>query len=341
LVLEASVGVASSPSGMSSTPAARPRSRPSRPSARAQLAHGEELEHAVLDVLQAVVVLVEDLGGARQVELVVGAGAPRQLGDPLEVGADDLRLHRLAPGALEAAELALDLLPRLLRERQLAELLAQLLELLALVVLAELLLDRLHLLAEEHLALALAELLLHGALDVLLRLEQPDLPLHVHEHAAQPLLDAQRLEQPLLLGHGQVDVAGHEVAELAGLGDRVEHLVHDLLGEAAALAELRGALARLLVEGLERRVLLVERQHLVGRDGHGLHVPVVGRVLQRGRALLALEEELHAAEAALHLPDAGDHADGVEHLGRGLVGVVALRDGEDEPVALERRLDRP
>jgi hypothetical protein len=68
---------------------------------------------------------------------------------------------------------------------------------------------------------------------------------------------------------------------------------------------------------------------------------VVRAVLERGGALLALQQELHAAQPALDLPDAGDHAGGVEHLGGGLVGVVALRDGEHEPVALERRLDGP
>ena len=83
----------------------------------------------------------------------------------------------------------------------------------ALIVVAELLLDRLHLLAQVHLALALAQLFLDLRLDLFLRLEHADLPLDVHEHAAQPLLDAQRLEQPLLLGDGQLDVAGDEVGE--------------------------------------------------------------------------------------------------------------------------------
>ena len=65
------------------------------------------------------------------------------------------------------------------------------------------------------------------------------------------------------------------------------------------------------------------------------------RVLERGRALLALEQQLHAAEAALDLADPGDHAHRVEDLGRRLVGVVALGDGEDQPVAFEGGLDRP
>ena len=79
----------------------------------------------------------------------------------------------------------------------------------------------------------------------------------------------------------------------------------------------------------------------ISSTGHddGAEVVVGHDVLERRRALLALEQQLHAAEAALDLPDAGDHAHRVEDLRRGLVGVVALRDGEDEPVALEGRLD--
>ena len=226
---------------------------------RAQLPDGEELEHAVLHVRQAVVILVEHLARVAQVEVVVGARVPRQLGDPLEIGADHLRFHGLAARALETAELALDFLARRLRQIELRQLLAKLLDLPALIVVAELLLDRLHLLAQIHLALALAELFLHLRLDLLLRFEQADLPLHVHEHATQPLLDAQRLEQPLLLGDGELDVAGDEVGELARIGDGVEHLVDDFLGKTALLAQLGGALANFLVQRLERAVVLVER----------------------------------------------------------------------------------
>ena len=72
----------------------------------------------------------------------------------------------------------------------------------------------------------------------------------------------------------------------------------------------------------------------------GAEIAFGGRVLERSRALLALEQQLHAAQAALDLPDARDDAHRVQDVRRRLVGVVALRDGEDEPIALERRLDR-
>ena len=160
----------------------------------AELPHGQELEDPVLDVLQAVVVLVENLGGVLQLELVVGAGVPGQLGDPLEVGADDLGLHRLAPGAFQAAELALDLDACLPGKLQLAELLAKLVDLAVLIVVPQLLLDRLHLLAEVHLALAFAELFLDLRLDLGLRLQHPDLSLDMDQApaAAAPRRPASR-----------------------------------------------------------------------------------------------------------------------------------------------------
>ena len=250
-----------------------------------------------------------------------------------------MRFHRLAAGTFQPTELALDLGACLLRERELDELLAELLDLLRLVVVAELLLDRLHLLAQEHLALALAELLLDLRLDLLLRLEERDLALHVHEYLPQALLHREGLEEPLLLRHGELDVPGDEVGELARLGDRVEHLVDDLLGEAAALAELGGALADLLVERREGRVTVVERRHLLHRHHDGGEIALGRGVLERRGALLAMEQELDTAETALHLADARDHAHRVQDVRARLLGVVLLRHGEHEAVALERRLD--
>ena len=116
-------------------------------------------------------VLLEHLLGLLEVEVLLAARAPRQLGDGLQVGADHLVLHRLAGDARQAAELAVDLLARLLGQLEGVELLLQLLELAGVVAAAELLLDGLHLLAQEHLALAVAELALDLVLDLLLRVD--------------------------------------------------------------------------------------------------------------------------------------------------------------------------
>jgi hypothetical protein len=61
--------------------------------------------------------------------------------------------------------------------------------------------------------------------------------------------------------------------------------------------------------------------------------------LKSGCALLALQEKLDAAKAALDLPNARNNAHRVQNIGGWLLGVVALRDREDEAVAFQRRLD--
>jgi hypothetical protein len=212
-----------------------------------QLPHREELEHFVLHVAQAVMILFEDGRGALQVERLFGALAPRQLGHGLEVGANDLGFHGLPPGALEAGELALDLLLRGVGQGELGEALAQRLDFGRLVLVAQLLLNRLHLLAQEHLALPLAQLFLDLRLDLLLGVEHADLALDQHQHAPQALFDGQRLEQRLPLGRRDIDVARDQVGQPAGVGDPFQHLLDHLFGQPGLLAQLRRPLPGLAV----------------------------------------------------------------------------------------------
>ena len=82
-----------------------------------------------LTLLDVVVVLVEHLAGVREVEVVLGARAPRQRRDPLEVGADDAVLGRRRRQLLQPRELAVDLLADLLGQLDRVDLLAQLVDL--------------------------------------------------------------------------------------------------------------------------------------------------------------------------------------------------------------------
>jgi len=103
--------------------------------------------------------------------------------------------------------------PRLGRQLKPGELLAQLLDLARLVVLPELLLDRLHLFAEEHLPLPLAQLFLNLRLDLVLGLKHADLTLNVDQHAPEPVLDPQGLQKRLLFDQRQFDITRDEVRE--------------------------------------------------------------------------------------------------------------------------------
>ena len=65
------------------------------PTLQGQLADGEELEDAVLDLLQVVVVFVEHLPGAPDVEVVRGKLVPGQVAEPVEIRLDHRELGGL------------------------------------------------------------------------------------------------------------------------------------------------------------------------------------------------------------------------------------------------------
>ena len=168
-------------------------------------AHREVLEDALLDLLEAEVVLVEDLGGLLDVVAVVGRDVPRQADEPVDVGADDADLGR---GGRDPAH-PVDFLERagldLLGHARGLDLLAQLVDLgLLRVLLAQLALDGLHLLAEDVLALGLVHLGLDLGLDPALELVDLDLVREEGRGDAQPLGDVDRLQQLLALLRGHV-----------------------------------------------------------------------------------------------------------------------------------------
>ena len=220
---------------------------------RLQPPHGEELDDAVLDLLDVVVVGVEHLARVREVEVVLGRRVPRQRRDPLQVGADDAVLGRRLGQPLEPRELAVGDLADLLGQLDLGELLAQLLDLgLGRVALAELLLDRLELLAQQVLALGLVELGLDLRLDP--RAHRGDLELVGEDlrQPPQPLGDVALLEQRLLLLGLDPQRARDQVRErrrVVEVGDREL----ELLGEVGDL--LDDARERLLDVAHQRRQL--------------------------------------------------------------------------------------
>ena len=217
------------------------------------------------------------------------------------------------------------------------ELGTELLEVVGVVVLAEFPTDRLHLLAEEHLALALAELLLDLRLDVLLGVHEADLALDVDQHPPEPVLHREGLEERLPLDRGDVEVSRHQVGESAGVVHPGQHLLDDLLGQPRLLAQLGRAGARLAVERHEGRVVDVERGQLLGIPDHGVEIAVLFADVHRDAAPFAVEEQLHAGQAALQLSDSGDRADGVEVVGGDLLDVLPLGDREHQLVRRGQR----
>ena len=139
-------------------------------------AHGEVFEDPLLDLLEAVVVLVEDPGGFLDVELVVGGDVPGQADQPVDVGPDDPDLGRRRGDPAHPVDLLDRARLDLVRHAGRLDLLAQLVDLgLLRVVLAQLALDGLELLAQDVLALGLVHLGLDLGLDPTLQLEDLDL----------------------------------------------------------------------------------------------------------------------------------------------------------------------
>ena len=87
-------------------PAAAPARRVDHAALGAQLAHRQVLDDAVLHVVETGVVGVEDRARVTDVELLVGARAPRDLEHGVEPGADPPVLGALLAGALEPVDLA-------------------------------------------------------------------------------------------------------------------------------------------------------------------------------------------------------------------------------------------
>ena len=96
-----------------------------------ELAHRQVLEDAPLDLLEPVVVLVEDAPRLGDVDRVLAQLRPRQLDQPVEVGAQHRVLGRGLGHALQALELLARLLLGLLGHAGLGDRLLQLLDLAA------------------------------------------------------------------------------------------------------------------------------------------------------------------------------------------------------------------
>ena len=114
---------------------------------RRELAHGEELYDALLDLLEAVVVLVEHFARLLYVERLLSILVPGKLEAGVEVAAYDARLGAAEALAAQAGDLLEELLLHVLGKAEGPYLVAVFVELLGPVVLAELALYHLELLA--------------------------------------------------------------------------------------------------------------------------------------------------------------------------------------------------
>ncbi len=178
---------------------------------------------------------------------------------------------------------------------------------------------------------------------MLLGLQHGDLAIEVDEDAPQSKLHRRRLEQLLFVGSVQLHVIGDVVGQSARLLHRPNEALDDLFRHAPVAPQLRGLLAHLAKQTLERRVIRVQRTLIFQRGDYGLE-KAFGRfaVVQRRGPPIALQQQLQSAGETLDLRDPADDPHGVKHFRTRLVDVFPLRHREDAlhlTFTLERLLD--
>ena len=263
-----------------------------------------------------------------EVLLDLALDAPRDRQQPVEVVAHHRRLGRHRAHLLELLQLGQGLVARFLRELGVLDLLLELLDVVALVAVAEFLLNGLHLLIQIVLALRLLHLALDARADLLLDLQDGDLALHQRVDALEPLGERGDLEHFLLVGDLDGQVRGDRVGELGvvlDLADGAEHLGRDLLVELDVALELGDRRAR-------QRLDLVLGADRLG-DALDLRLEVVGvvDVAHHLGARGALDQHLHGAVGQLQeLQHGGQRAHLVDGVGRRIVVAGILLRGEQD-----------
>ena len=204
--------------------------------------HGEILKDALLDLLQAIMLLVEDRLRFGDVLLDLSLDPPRDRQQPIEIVANDRRLGRHRRHLLKLLQLGKRLVLGLFRQLRVLDLFLELGDIVALVGIAEFLLNCLHLLIQIVLALRLLHLALDARTDLTLDLENGNLAFHQRIDALQPLGDACGFEHILLVGNLYGEVRCDRIGELRvilDLADVAQNLGRDLFVELHVALELR------------------------------------------------------------------------------------------------------
>ena len=303
-----------------------------------ELAHREILDDPALDLLKPIVVFIENAFGFGDIDRLLFGESPRQFDERIEISTDHAVLARGFRHPFEAAKLLFRLLIDLLRHLSLGDGFAKLLHLGGFsLTLAELALDRCHLLAQQHFALTLIERSLGLLADLVRQAQNLDALGEQPGDAVDARRDVDGLEDLLALLRLQIEICSNEIGKLAGSGDRLN-------GGNQFLRHLRQK-----PQSLDRLPLQIEKPRFdFGRAGVRLLDPLDGRShegpageeIYHPEPLFALADEMAGTVGARHIAgDIGDCSDAVEIERRGIGDLrLALHDDADLALGLHRLL---
>ena len=290
---------------------------------RCQLAHGQHFQNAVLDLFQAVVVPIQNLLGAVDIQIIHGHGVPRQIQTGIQIGTDDrgFLIAALHPG--QAVYLLEQFFLAVLGKVQLPDLAAVIIGFsVGIVPLAQLIVDDVQLLVQVVIALVLVHGLVDLFRDLLFDLHHLAFAAqHLHK-ALQTAVEGVFVHHGLLVLVAEQEVCRHILGEEHGViaGNDGEHHV---LGKARVHTQI---FVKAGLEGAEQRLGLHSLFGLCGthRSGaHGRQQKIAGGI-QFGQlgAVLALYQHLDQfVRHAQHLLDLSYYAVGVQVLLGGLAGL--------------------
>ena len=305
---------------------------------KGELAHSQELDDALLDRLQPVVIFVEDALGFEEVNLIRRLLVPWEREHGFEVCPDDGRFGGYPWHPFEPDQLAFHLLTGVERHPPPGDLGPEVVELVAFLA-AQFLVDYLELLAEVILALRLVHLIADAVANLLLQLEHFEL---AGEVGAEMLEADQRIEclQKLLPGLDLVDDLGcQQVGEMSRIGCALDHVEHFVRDEIPRLGELAGEMLHMLDQ--ERRLIRVPLRFRKLLDGGHEERPGVLDGAQ-ANPVHPFEHDLEiAAWLSIDREDVGERPD-IEQVGcPRIINIPGAVGGDrDRAIAEHRFLDR-
>ena len=293
---------------------------------RCQLAHGQHFQNAVLDLFQAVVVPIQNLLGAVDIQIIHGHGVPRQIQTGIQIGTDDrgFLITALHPG--QAVYLLEQLFLAVLGKVKLPDLAAVIIGLgVGIVPFAQFVVDDVQLLVQVVIALVLVHGLVDLFRDLLFDLHHLTFAAqHLHK-ALQTAVEGVLVHHSLLVLIAEQEVCRHILGEEHGIiaGNDGEHHV---LGKARVHTQI---LVKAGLEGAEQRLGLHSLFGLCSTyrsRAHGRQQKIAGGI-QLGQlgAVLTLHQHLdQLVRHAQHLLDLSYYAVGVQVLLSGLTGLHLL-----------------